>query len=154
MGSVQLANALDHVGRLPEAVTAYDDAITLLAGGGGAPNELSSAHLNKGTALSRAQDFAAAEASVREAIRMREGDRESADWRERHALAFAHLTLSRVLRGRGAYADAEAAADAALALWEQLVQHEGHVQLGQFQYTAMMEGASAGAEIGLDDQAS
>lgn len=151
-GSVQLANALDHVGRLSEAVAAYDVAIALLADGGGAPQELSSAHLNKGIALSRAREFTAAEVPIREAIRMREPDRESADWRERHALAFAQLSLSQVLRGRGAYAEAEAAADDAHALWEQLVQHEGHVQLGQYQYMAMMAAASAGAEIGLDDE--
>jgi serine/threonine protein kinase len=148
---IQLGNALDaDADGSEEAISAYRSAVAILEAEPWETALLSTALLNEGITHMRRREFAAAESCIRRAVDIRAPAAEAPSWEERHDLAYALLTMSKALRGRHEFAAAEESADQALRLWEQLVEREGHVQLGQYQYEALMETAQAGAEIGFD----
>jgi tetratricopeptide (TPR) repeat protein len=163
---VQRANVLDRTGLGHRAVEDYLSAIALLEATGRSQTvaeELESAKLNLGVTLIGLGDAARAipllEAVVaaraeKVAARADDADRfgqsrpVDGDWEPRHRFAFAQYTLATALDRAGRSEAAKQSALRAHDIWKQLVEEEGHTQLGQYQYHSMMQIGM----IGLDDE--
>jgi len=162
---VQRANVLDHVGHAHQAAADYERAIALLETAEksyAVVEDLESAKLNLGVTLTGLGDTdraislleavvasrAARLASSAEDAGRRFGlDRPVGDdWELRHRLAFAHYSLANALKRAGRLELAEASAEQAHEIWKRLVEDEGHAQLGQYQFHAMMQIAMIGVD--------
>ncbi len=155
---VQRANVLDSIGASQQGVADYERAITLLETAQDpftVAEDLESAKLNLGVTLTRLNDThraiphleaVVAARSARLASKEEDGGRRfrrerpvGADWEPRHRLAFAHHSLASALSRAGQSERAMASAEQAHEIWKRLVEDEGHAQLGQYQYHAMMQ---------------
>jgi tetratricopeptide (TPR) repeat protein len=156
---------LDHLGHGYQAAADYERAIALLEAAdetNAVTEELESAKLNLGVTLTRLDDTeraiplleaVVAARTARLAPRAEETNRRfrrdrpvDGDWEPRHRLAFALYSLATALDRSGQSKRARASAERAHEIWKQLVEDEGHAQLGQYQYHAMMQTAMIGLE--------
>ena len=150
---VQRGNALDMSERAAEAIQDYDKAISLfetLPDHNHLP-EYSSALFNLAVTLSKSGNPQRAVELYDRVVDIREADvKEKPNWNASHHLARACLNRSIALRRLKRFEDAEASSEKALNIWKRLVEVEGHVDLGPYQYQALMEVGCAGAGLDVD----
>jgi tetratricopeptide (TPR) repeat protein len=157
LAHVQYANALDTLERIDEALSSYDHAIAgyearIESGVDRDTNaEYTSGLLNRAIARARAGVENAAEDFERVIVARKVAAEEDSAWSNRHALAFAYLASARALRRARRFREAERHAEEALTIWQTLIGEEGHVELGSFQYDALIEVGMAGADLGPED---
>jgi serine/threonine protein kinase len=162
---VQRANALDRIGRSHQALADYERAIAILEAVEepyAVAEDLESAKLNMGVTLIRLDDTdraiplleaVVAARAARLAPRVEDAERwfrreraVGGDWEPRHRLAFAQHSLASAFARAGQTDRAKASAEQAHEIWKRLVEDEGHAQLGQYQYHAMIQVAMIGAD--------